>query len=138
MKWNQVDYVRRYWFIWCSSFNFKENHVFIEEDNLSEKIVLAEEELDGIDRDDIVNLEDLLRLVLIYETCRNPKVVVDGEELTRNINQKKKPGVLQAYKFPRCNKCYRRDYLFNKHVEYCESVRYDFSCGLVENNLKER
>ena len=33
----------------CSSFIFKENHVFIEEeDNLSDKVVLTEEELDGI------------------------------------------------------------------------------------------
>ena len=52
--------------------------------------MLVEEELDGIDSDDIINLEDLLRLVLITEECENPKVVVDGEELTRNSNQKKK------------------------------------------------
>ena len=30
------------------------------------------------------------------------KVVVDGGELTRNINKKKKPEVLQAYRFPLC------------------------------------
>ena len=54
------------------------------------KIDLVEEGLDGIDRDDIVNLEDLLRLVLINEEYGNCKVVVDGGELTRNINQKKK------------------------------------------------
>ena len=56
--------------------------------------MLVEEELDGIDRDDIVNLEDLLRLVLINEEYGNPKVFIDGGELTGNINQKKKPGVL--------------------------------------------
>ena len=38
-------------------------------------------------RDDIGNLKDLL--VLINEECGNPKVV-DGGELTRNINQKKR------------------------------------------------
>ena len=37
-------------------------------------------------RDDIGNLKYLL--VLINEECGNPKVV-DGGELTRNINQKK-------------------------------------------------
>ena len=65
-------------FFHVASFIFKENHVLIEEDNPSEKIVLIEEELDGIDRDDIVNLEDLLRLMLINEECGSPKVVVDG------------------------------------------------------------
>ena len=30
----------------CSSFIFEENHVFIEEDNLSDKVVTIEEELD--------------------------------------------------------------------------------------------
>ena len=38
---------------------------------------------------------DLLRLLLINE-CWNPKIVADGEELAKNINQKKKPDVLQA------------------------------------------
>ena len=82
-----------------SSFIFKKNYVLIEEDNPSEKIVLIEEELDGIEKDDIVNLEDLLRLVLIDEECGNPKVVADGGELTININQKKKPDILQACRF---------------------------------------
>ena len=44
----------------------------------------------------------------------NPKVVVHGGELTRNINQKKKPGVLQACRCPLCDKCYCRVYFFNK------------------------
>ena len=30
-------------------------------------------------------------------SCGNLKVFVDDGELTRNINKKKKPGVLQAY-----------------------------------------
>ena len=75
------------------SFIFKENHVLLKEDSPSE-IVIVEEELDGIDKDDIRNLEDLL--VLINEECGNPKLVVDGGELTININQKMKPGVLQT------------------------------------------
>ena len=95
----------------------------IEEDNPFEKIVLIEEELDGIDRDDIVNLGDLLILVHINEECGNRKVLVDSGELTRNINQNKKPDVLQACRCQLCDKCYRREYFFNKHLEYCESVR---------------
>ena len=52
------------------------------------------------------------------------KVFVDGGELTRNINKKKKnPGVLQAYRCPFCEKYFRREYFFQKHLEYCESVR---------------
>ena len=110
-------------FFYVSSFIFKENHVLIEEDNPSEKIVIVEEELENIDRDGNGNLEDLLRLVLINEECWNPKVVVDGGELARNINQKKKPEVLQSCRCLLCNKCYRREYFFNEHLEYCESVR---------------
>ena len=56
--------------------------------------------LDGIDIDDIGNLEDLLRIAFIHEECGNLKVFVDGRELTRNINEKKKPGVLQTYRCP--------------------------------------
>ena len=39
------------------------NRVF----NQAEKIVIIKEELDGIDRDDIGDLEDLLRIVFILE-----------------------------------------------------------------------
>ena len=97
--------------------------ILAEEDNLSENIVLVEEELDVINKDDIVNLKDLLRLVLINEECWNPKVVVDGGDLTRNINQKKKLDVLQAYRCPLYDKCNRREYFLNKHLEYCKPVR---------------
>ena len=89
----------------------------------SEKIVIVKEELDGIDIDDIGNLEDLLRIVFIHEECGNLKVFVDGGELTGNINKKKKPAVLQAYRCPLYGKCFRREYFYNTNVEYCESVR---------------
>ena len=46
-----------------SIFVFKENHVFIEESNSSEKVVIVQEERDGIDLDGIESLEDLPRLV---------------------------------------------------------------------------
>ena len=66
-----------------------------------------EQELElGIDGDDIGNLEDLLTLVLINGECGNPKVVVDGGELTRNITQK---NFLQACRCPLCDKGYRRE-----------------------------
>ena len=39
-----------------SSFIFKVNHVFIDEDDkLSEKVVIVEEELDGVGKNDIGN-----------------------------------------------------------------------------------
>ena len=50
-----------------SSFVFKENHLFNEEDNRSDKDVTVEEELDGIDVDGIGNLVDLPRLMFIDE-----------------------------------------------------------------------
>ena len=46
-----------------SIFVFKDNHVFIEESNSSEKVVIVQEERDGIDLDGIESLEDLPRLV---------------------------------------------------------------------------
>ena len=56
------------------SFIFKENHSLIEEeDNLSGKVILVEEELDGNDKDGIANLADLPRLMFIDEECGNLK-----------------------------------------------------------------
>ena len=49
--------------------------------------MIVKEEIDGIDIDDIENLEDLLRIVLIHEEWGNLKVFIDGGELTRNINK---------------------------------------------------
>ena len=57
----------------------------------SQKVVI------GIDIDDIGNWEDLLKVVLIDEKCRNLTVVIYGGELTRNFNQKKTSGVLQIH-----------------------------------------
>ena len=93
----------------------------VEENNPSEKNVT--EELDCIDIDDIGNLEDLLRIVFVHKECWNLKVYVRGGELTRHINKKKKPGVLQTYRCPLCDKCFMREYFCSKHVEYCESVK---------------
>ena len=72
------------------------------------------------------NSENLLRIVVIHGECGNLKGFVYGGELTRNINEKKKPGVLQVYRYSLCDKCFRQDYFFNKHVEYWEPARFDF------------
>ena len=86
-------------------------------------IVIIEGELDYIDIDDVGKLEDLLRAVFNDEACGNLKVVIDHQELTRNINQKKKSDLLQAYRCPLCGKCCWQEHFLNKQVEYCESVR---------------
>ena len=69
-----------------SSFFFQKTGAFIEEDNPSEKNVIVEEGLDGIDIDDIGNLEDSPKLVFIDEECENLIVADDSGELTRKIN----------------------------------------------------
>ena len=77
-----------------SSFNFKQNHVFIvEEDSSSDKVVIIDEKLDGIDTDFIRNLAVLLRLMFSNEKCGNLEVVLVGGQLG-NINRKKKSEVL--------------------------------------------
>ena len=77
-----------------SSFIFKENHLFIEEDNRSDKVIMGEEVLDGIG-----NLVDLPRLMFIDEGWGSLKVVIDGGEFTRNNNRKKRSEVIQVINF---------------------------------------
>ena len=64
-------------FLYFTSFISKENHIFNEENNPSQKNVIVEEELDDIDIEDIGNLEELpiSRHVFIDEECRNLKAV---------------------------------------------------------------
>ena len=38
------------------------------------------------------------------------------------INEKKKPGVLQTYRCPLCDKYFMREYFWNQYVDYCEAV----------------
>ena len=64
-----------------SSFIFKKNRGIIQEGNPSEKVAIIEEELGGIDLDDIGNLKDSPTLVLIDEECENLIVVNDRGEL---------------------------------------------------------
>ena len=49
--------------------------------------MIIKEEVDGIQIDDIGNLEDLLRIMFIHAECGNLKVFFDGRELNRNINK---------------------------------------------------
>ena len=81
--------------MYFSSFIFKKIIDFIEEDNHSEKIIIVEKELNRVDIDDIGNSEDLPRFVFIDEEYRNLRVVNDGWDLTRKINQKKNSDVSQ-------------------------------------------
>ena len=56
-----------------SSFIFSVIHIFTgKEDNSSDKIVIVEEELQGIK-----NLQDSSRLVFIKEGCGSLKVIID-------------------------------------------------------------
>ena len=64
--------------------------VLFKKATLQKNFVIVEEELDGIDTDDIGNLEDSPRFVFIDEECENLIVVNDGGELAENISQKKK------------------------------------------------
>ena len=50
----------------------------------------------GTDTDGIDILPDLLKLAFVDKKCRNIKVVTNGGELTRYINQKKTSDVSQA------------------------------------------
>ena len=59
------------------------------------KVVLAEQELDGTDIDDIGNLENSPRLVFIDEECGNLIVVNYDRELSGNINQNNNSDILQ-------------------------------------------
>ena len=104
-----------------SVFIFKENRVLVEDDNPSNSFGSQDEELDVIDDiDHIWNSEDLLRIAIMHQECGILKVFVDGGELTRNINKNRKPGVWQTYRCLLCDKFYRREDFFNKHVEYCK------------------
>ena len=58
--------------------------------------------------------------MLINEERGNLKVVVDGGELTRNNNGKRKSELLQAFICPLFDKCYKQD-----------CGKYDFSCGYI-------
>ena len=98
-----------------SSFIFKKKLLLHRRRKPSEKVVVVEEELRGIDIDDIANLEDS---TFVHQW---------GTWESRSyygwwcIHQEKRPNVLKSLIGVHCiDKCRRREYFFNNHVEYCE------------------
>ena len=73
----------------------KQIKVTLKKATFPKKVVLAEQELDGTDIDDIGNLENSPRLVFIDEECGNLIVVNYDRELSRNINQNNNSDILQ-------------------------------------------
>ena len=66
-KMQDPTFADSYWFIWFFYFIFKANHVFKEEkNNPVKKVVIDEEELDGIEIDGVSNLENLPRTMFIH------------------------------------------------------------------------
>ena len=72
----------------------KQIKVSLKKATFPKKVVLAEQELDGTDIDDIGNLENSPRL-FIDEECGNLIVVNYDRELSRNINQNNNSDILQ-------------------------------------------
>ena len=116
-------------------FQQKKNHVFIEEDKPSEKVVTAEEELNRFDIDSI----GLPRFVFINDKCGYLKVVNDGGELTRDVNQKKKSDVsyqpVDIYSATNVGESTSSITMYNIVDQLGEC---DFSYGSAVNNLKDR
>ena len=81
-------------FCFSSFISKKKITVIFKKATLQKNFVIVEEGLDGIDTDDIGNLEDSPRFVFIDEECENLIVVNDGGELAENISRKKKFDVL--------------------------------------------
>ena len=114
------------------------NQGFIGEDDLSEKVVIVEEELNRVDIDDIGNLENLPRFVFIDEECGNLKVVNDGGKLSSNINQKKKADVSQypvdVHSVTNVGESISSIAMYNIVNQL---GKHDFSCGSVVNNRRD-
>ena len=117
----------------------QKNHGFIEESKPSEKVVIAEEEVNRFDIDAIENLEGSPSFVFINEECGNLKVVNDGGELARDIDQKKKSDVSQKYvdvhSVTNVGESISSITMYN--IVNKLGMR-DFSYGSVVNNLKNR
>ena len=54
--------------LYFSNFFSKKNVGFIEEHDPWEKLVIVDEELNGVDMDDIKNLEDSTELLVLWES----------------------------------------------------------------------
>ena len=80
-----------------SSFIFKKITVLFKKASLQKKLLQLRKNYDGIDINEVRNLEGSPIFVFIDEESKNPIVGNDGAELARNINQKKKLGVSQQF-----------------------------------------
>ena len=134
-KQNRWDYVP---FTFLVLFSQK-NHGFIKVNKLSEKVVIPEEELNHFDVDGIENLEGSPRFAFINEECGNLKVVNDGGELAKDINQKKKSDVSQkpvdVHSVTNVGESISSITIYNIVNQL---GKRDFSYGSVVNNLKDR
>ena len=108
---------------------WRKNQVLIEEKTLQKKFRKHFRTLQNISSEKncyiwgrAIRYSCIGGMLFIKEECGNLKVFVDGGELIRNINDRKRPDVLQVYVCPICNKYHRLVCFFNKHVEFCESL----------------
>ena len=99
-----------------------EANICEKDDCMFTKVVIDEEEWDGIDIDNIGNLEDLLILAFIYEECGNLKVVVEGGELLEILTKRRSQTFCNPIFVHSVKKCCRREHFVNKQVEYREPV----------------
>ena len=136
---NKIDETTFAELLYFSSFVFKKCHGFIEADKPSEKVVIAEEELNHFDIDGIENLEGFPRLVFVNEECGNLKVVNDGGELTGYINQEKKSDISQqpvdVHSVTNVGESISSISMYNIVNQL---GKRNFSYGSVVNNLKEK
>ena len=99
-------------------------------------------ELYSIDIDVIENSEELPKPVFINEEFGNLKVVIGGEEFTRNMDKTKKPDLLPTQLKMLLVRVFLQEargiLLISLVSTKLFSSRLDFSGRLVLNNLKEK
>ena len=128
MKWTRL---LLHILIFCDffSFIFKKDFVFIEEgEKSSENVAKVEEDVEGFDRDDIGNLDDLSTLVLWIKNVGILKSLLILGTLLEILTKKEKQDVLQVYRFQLCYKCCRQEYIFNNLVNMMDQLgKHDVS-----------
>ena len=99
-------------------------------------------ELYSIDIDVIENSEELPKPVFINEEFGDLKVVIGGEEFTRNMDKTKKPDILQTQLKMLLVRVFLQEargiLLISLVSTKFFSSRLDFSGRLILNNLKEK
>ena len=102
-----------------------QNELFTKEENLSEELVIFEEEVVALDTSAMkeTNVEDLPKLIFIDEKSGNMRVAVYEGGSTEKARRDTMSGELAVYRCSLCGKCYKSELLYEKHVEYCEIDR---------------